>query len=703
MQEKINNIKEKILAANEAYYRNDDPIMTDGEYDKLKKELKKLEDEHPEYKTGILDEVGYKVLDAFKKVQHSLPMVSINDVFDEKELQNFIEKCERFLAMGNLEFFCEPKIDGLSFSARYENGNFVLGATRGDGLIGEDITENLKVINGFPQKLNGDKIPKLIEIRGEIYMSKQDFINLNKKNSESGEKIFANPRNAAAGSLRQLDTAITAKRNLKYFTYTLGEYSDDFKINSQEELINTLKNFGFNTTENVKLCKNINEILNYFEFMKEIRHSLDYDIDGVVYKVNSWNLQKRLGLVANRPRWAIAHKFPAEQAITVIRKIDIQVGRTGALTPVARLDPVNIGGVIVSNATLHNKDEIEKKDIREGDEVIVQRAGDVIPQVVEVKKHSESSKKFIFPNICPVCGSPAKSYGEDVVIRCTGGVNCPAQVVEGLKHFVSKDAFDIKGLGAKQIEQFYKEKRIENFIDIFKLEERETILKHKYDNDDFFIKENQEIDKKDYPTIPLYYMDGFGEKSTKNLFDGINKAKDIELYRFLYALGIRFLGEITAKLIAKNYGSLTNFLSNMVDASKKDIFGERNNEAYQKFSSIDGIGDKTANAILDYFEDERNINSIIELQKVLNIKDYQRVGIGGKLDGKTVLFTGTLQNMTRAEAKARAEAMGAKVLSGISSKLDILVVGDEAGSKLKKAQELNIKIINENEWMELVK
>ena len=686
MQEKINSIKEKILAANEAYYTNDDPIMTDAEYDKLKKELKKLEEEYPEYKTGILDEVGYKVLDAFKKVQHSLPMVSINDVFDEKELQNFIEKCERFLAMENLEFFCEPKIDGLSFSARYENGNFVLGATRGDGLIGEDITENLKVINNFPKKLKGDKIPKLIEIRGEIYMSKQDFINLNKKNSESGEKIFANPRNAAAGSLRQLDTSITAKRNLKYFTYTLGEYSDDFTINSQEELINTLKNLGFNTTENVKLCKNINEILNYFEFMKEIRHSLDYDIDGVVYKVNNWNLQGRLGLVANRPRWAIAHKFPAEQAITVIKKIDIQVGRTGALTPVARLDPVNIGGVIVSNATLHNKDEIEKKDIREGDEVIVQRAGDVIPQVVEVKKHAENSVKFIFPDICPVCGSPAKSYGDDVVIRCTGGVNCSAQVVEGLKHFVSKDAFDIKGLGAKQIEQFYKEKRIENFIDIFKLEERETILKHKYDNDDFFIKENQEIDKKDYPTIPLYYMDGFGEKSTKNLFDGINKAKDIELYRFLYALGIRFLGEITAKLIAKNYGSLTNFLSNMVDASRKDIFGERNNEAYQKFSSIDGIGDKTANAILDYFEDERNIKIIKELQKILNVEDFKNNSNGGKLEGKTILFTGTLKNMTRAEAKARAESLGARVLSGISSKLDILVVGEDACSKLKKSQ-----------------
>lgn len=700
MQEKINDLKERILKANEAYYRNDDPIMTDAEYDKLKKDLKKLEDEYPEYKTGILDEVGYKILDSFKKVEHSIPMVSINDVFNRDELQNFIEKCERFLALSNLEFFCEPKIDGLSFSARYEKGIFVLGATRGDGMIGEDITENLKVIAGFPLELKGDNIPEFLEVRGEIYMSKQDFIDLNK--SKLGEKIFANPRNAAAGSLRQLDTSITAKRNLKYFTYTLGRYSDDFKINSQEELINALKIFGFNTADNVKLCKNIDEIMDYFEFMKEIRHSLDYDIDGVVYKVNDWILQNRLGLVANRPRWAIAHKFPPEQAITVIRKIDIQVGRTGALTPVARLDPINIGGVIVANATLHNKDEIEKKDIREGDEVIVQRAGDVIPQVVEVKKHVEGGKKFIFPEVCPVCGSVAKSYGDDVVIRCTGGINCPAQVVEGLKHFVSKDAFDIRGLGNKQIEQFYEEKRVENFVDIFKLEERETILKHKYDNDDFFIKENQEIDKKDYPTKPLYYCDGFGEKSTKNLFEGIQKAKKITLNRFLFALGIRFLGEITAKLLAKNYVSLDNFLDNMLEASRKDMFGARCTEAYQKLSSIDGIGDKVANGILDYFEDERNIKIIRDLQKILDIENYKNSSASGKLEGKTILFTGTLSTMTRAEAKARAENSGAKVLSGISSKLDILVAGEEAGSKLKKANELGIRVINEKEWLDLL-
>ena len=703
IKERIEELKNKILSANEAYYTNDDPIMTDAEYDNLKRELRKIEEENPELKTGILDEVGYKILDVFKKVNHSIPMVSINDVFNEEELQEkFIDKCERFLGIDNFDFYCEPKIDGLSFSARYEKGNFVLGATRGDGLVGEDITENLRVIKNFPLKLQGDNIPDVLEVRGEIYMSKQDFLDLNKYNAENGGKIFANPRNAAAGSLRQLDTGITAKRNLKYFTYTLGDYSNDFVVNSQEDLINKLNNFGFNITGISRLCKNIKDIMNYFEFIKEIRHSLDYDIDGVVYKVNDWTLQNRLGLVANRPRWAIAHKFPAEQAITIIRKIDIQVGRTGALTPVARLDPINIGGVIVANATLHNKDEIEKKDIREGDEVVIQRAGDVIPQVVEVKKHNENSKKYVFPDVCPICGSPAKSDGDDVVIRCTGGINCYAQVVEGLKHFVSKDAFDITGLGDKQIEQFYKEKRVESFIDIFKLEERENILKIKYDNNDLFINDVKNIDKKDYPTIPLCYKEGFGEKSTKKLFEGINKAKIITLNRFLYALGIRSLGEITAKILAKNYTTLDNLLHNMIEASKKDLLGNRYTEEYSKFNSIDGIGEKTANTILDYFEDERNIKIIKDLQNILTIEDYKSNIENGKLEGKTILFTGTLQNMTRAEAKAKAESMGAKVLSGISSKLDMLVVGEDAGSKLTKAQELGIKIINEEEWYNLV-
>ena len=698
--ERIEELKNIILSANEAYYTKDEPILTDAEYDKLKRELKDLENKYPDHKTGILDTVGYKILDSFSKVEHKKPMVSINDAFDESEVINFIDKCKRFLNMDNINFFCEPKIDGLSFNARYENGIFTLGATRGDGTVGEDITENLKAIKDFPLKLDMNNPPKVLEVRGEIYMSKADFINLNKINQENNEKIFANPRNAAAGSLRQLDVSITAKRNLKYFTYALGEYSNDFTIETQQELINTFKNIGLNTTVDVKLCNNIEEIMEYFNFIKEIRHSLEYDIDGVVYKVNDWNLQNRLGLVANRPRWAIAHKFPAEQAITVINKIDIQVGRTGALTPVARLDPVNVGGAIVSNATLHNRDEIEKKDIREGDEVVIQRAGDVIPQVVSVNKNKRKadSKKYIFPDRCPICGSVAKGYNDDVVIRCTGGINCSAQVIEGLKHFVSKDAFDIFGLVDKQIEKFYDDGRIKTFVDIFTLEERENALKREFESNDLFT-DNNNLKK------PLYYSEGFGKKSVENLFNAINKAKNVTLSRFLYSLGIRFLGEITAKLLAKNYVSITNLLDKLQKAARKDIFGIRDSEEYKKFCAIDGIGEKITDAILDYFEEKRNIDMINELLQFVNVSDYKNnidKNTNSELNGKTVLFTGTLKTMTRAEAKAKAESLGAKVLSGISNKLNILVAGEEAGNKLKKAIEYNVKVIDEEEWLKLI-
>ncbi len=717
IKNQIEELKNKILEANKTYYRDDSPIITDAEYDKLKTELKNLEELYPEYKTGILDNVGYKVLDAFKKVEHSVPMISLNNGFSKEDVEDFIERCQRFLGIQEfIDIFCEPKIDGLSFAARYENGIFVQAATRGDGFIGEDITENIKTIKSFPLYLDRSKnFPQLLEVRGEVYMSKNDFLSLNKIKEENGEKTFANPRNAAAGSLRQLDTSITAERNLKYFTYTLGKCTDGFEVETQEHLIQFFNNLGFCTTKEIKLCKDIDEIMEFFNYIKEIRHSLDYDIDGVVYKVNSWELQKRLGTVTHHPRWALAHKFPAEQAITVIRKIDIQVGRTGALTPVAKLDPINVGGVIVSNATLHNRDEIERKDIREGDEVIIQRAGDVIPQVVGVNKNKRSieSKPFIFPDKCPICGSLAKAYGDDVVIRCTGGMNCQAQVIEGLRHFVSKDAMDIGGLGEKQIEKFYNENRIRSFVDIFKLEERENFIKEKYDLEnkekDLFsdlntkiLATDHKITKENYPIFPLYYMEGFGKKSVNNLFENIRKAKNVSLNRFLYALGIRFLGETTSKLLAKNYISLDNLLDKMQIACEKDIFGERDNEEYKKFYSIDGIGVKTANEILDYFEDKRNIKNIRELQEVLNISDYVAVKTNNKLEDKTILFTGTLSNMTRAEAKARAEEMGAKVLSSISSKLDILVCGEDSGSKLRKAQELGIRIMGEKEWNELI-
>ena len=704
-QDRIEFLKKEILKHNEAYYKNDAPLITDAEYDALKHELKDLLGENSN--DEVLNLVGYKVLDGFKKVEHKELMISINDGFNEEDIQNFTEKCLRFLGIEEdkfIPFFLEPKIDGLSFSARYEDGKLVLGSTRGDGHIGEDITENLRAISGFPKKLNGN-YPKIIEVRGEIYMAKDDFENLNAKI----EKPFANPRNAAAGSLRQLDTAITASRNLKYFAYTVGEYSNDFKIETQEHLIDTFKSFGLNTASPMKLCNSMEEIMAFLAYMTEIRYSLNYDIDGVVIKVNSWELQKRLGNITHHPRWALAYKFPAKQSITKIEKIDIQVGRTGALTPVARLTPVGVGGVLVSNATLHNREEIERKDIRENDIVKIQRAGDVIPQVVEVlkEKRDPDSKPYNFPVKCPICGSPL--IYEDVVVRCSGGINCSAQVVEGLKHFVSKKAFDIDGLGEKQIEKFYEEGRIRDFIDIFKLQEREEIIEREYNpnNLDLFnfnkdLHSSAEIDMNNYPKLPIRYSDGWGDKSTNNLFEAIQKARNISLDRFLFSLGIRYLGEVNAKLLANHYTSLENFTEKVKKASEKNLFGLRDTEEYNEFISIDGIGEKIGNSILDYFLDVRNLKRIDELKKVINIGNYVQKVKSNKLDGKSIIFTGTLSGMTRQEAKARAEELGAKVVGSISAKTNMIVAGEDSGSKLKKAQEFGTKILNEQEWLELL-
>ncbi|MDR2777558.1 MAG: NAD-dependent DNA ligase LigA [Rickettsiales bacterium] len=704
-KKRLEELKGQILAANEAYYGHDSPIMSDAEYDRLKTDFIELLRKYPDQTASdVLDRVGYRVLDCFSKVEHRIPMISLGNGFGRDDVADFLDRCRKFLAMDEeLDVFCEPKIDGLSFSALYENGLFRRGSTRGDGFTGEDITENLRVIKNFPLRLSSLEFPRIFEVRGEIYMSKSDFLELNARNRENGERVFANPRNAAAGSLRQLDTSVTARRNLKYFVYALGEFSGEFEIGTQENLLKTAARFGFCTAGEVRVCRNVDEIMDFFGHMERIRHSLDYDLDGLVYKINDLTLQRRLGSVSHHPRWALAHKFPAEQAVTIIEKIDIQVGRTGALTPVARLEPVNVGGVIVSNATLHNRDEIEKKDIREGDEVIVQRAADVIPQIVSVinaDKRREDSRKFVFPDRCPICGSQAKSYDMDVVVRCSGGVNCSAQVIESLKHFVSKNAFDVDGLGEKQIEKFYGERRIEKFIDIFKLEERERLLTLERE---FGHREGVLPDG--YPSLPLINSEGFGKKSVENLFRSIDRSKRVSLDRFLFALGIRFVGEVTAKLLAKNYRSLKNLLDSFRSALGRDLFGNRANEEYRRFCSMDGIGDKTANAILDYFEDERNVKMIEELGDVLTIEDSpitSSSGTGGKLRGKTLMFTGTLEAMTRSEAKARAEELGARILSGVSSRLDILVAGRESGSKLKKALELGVTIIDEEEWNRLL-
>lgn len=685
---KIQALKAEIAKHDLAYHTLDAPLISDAKYDELRRELENYRQEFPQYFDENDEKVGSKTLDIFSKVKHSKPMLSLGNAFSSEDIQDFIDRINRFLGIektqtqidlfGNfldektpkIDFFCETKIDGLSFSARFENGILVQAATRGDGLEGEDVTENVKVINGFPHQIKN--APKILEVRGEIYMGKKDFAELNSKQEEQGAKIFANPRNAAAGSLRQLDSQITASRKLSYFVYGLGEFSSDFLCNSQSQLHQKLKDFGFKSEPNSRLCSGLFEIIELYQKIADCRYELDYDLDGMVYKVNDFELQNRLGFVARSPRFAIAHKFPAEKAKTEIENIIIQVGRTGALTPVAALKPVNIGGVVVSRATLHNQDEIARKDIRIGDVVLIQRAGDVIPQVLEVdlSKRNESSVKFEFPKNCPVCGSEVLKNDEDVVLRCSGGLSCEAQLKETLKHFVSKDAFDIIGLGKKQIENFYSEGRIASFADIFTLEERE----------------------KNSPN-PLSKKNGWGEKSIQNLFFAINQKRQISLEKFIYSIGIRHVGETTAKLLAQHFTSYQNFKKFMIDRSE---------EEYHDFVAIDGIGEKMAQAILDYFRDSRNSKMVFDLEGQLQILDAIQRNSDSKLAGKSIIFTGTLEKMTRAEAKKKAEDLGMKVVGSVSSKTDFVVVGAEAGSKLKKATELGLKVLNEDEWISLI-
>lgn len=688
-------LKAEIARHDEAYHTLDAPLISDATYDELRKKLEKYRNEFPQFFAEKKEKVGGKTLETFSKIRHSKPMLSLANAFSAADIQDFVERVNRFLGLdkkeempdlfsvnniAQLDLFCEVKIDGLSFSARYENGKLVQAATRGDGEEGEDVTKNAKTLQNFPQQLSGE-VPQILEIRGEIYMSKKDFAELNLRQEEQGGKIFANPRNAAAGSLRQLDPAITASRNLNYFAYSLGEVSADFKCASQNELHQKLHALGFRIEPHSKLCHNIDEVLEFYQKIADSRYQLDYDIDGMVYKVDSFVLQERLGFVARSPRWAIAHKFAAEKAKTEIENIIIQIGRTGALTPVAVLKPVNIGGVVVSRATLHNQDEIARKDIRVNDVVLIQRAGDVIPQVLEVdlSKRPQNSEKFSFPPTCPVCGSAIVKVEDDVVLRCLGGLSCEAQLKETLKHFVSKDAFDIIGLGKKQIENFFAEGRVRSFADIFRLQENE----------------------KNSP-IPLQEKLGWGAKSIENLFIAINAKRQIALEKFIYAIGIRHVGETTAKLLAQHFISYRNFREKILALANIDRSAIAENHDYQDFVAIDGIGEKMAQAILDYFCDPRNLKMLFDLESELEIQDAAVKNSDSKFSGKSIIFTGTLEKMTRAEAKKNAEDLGMKVVGSVSAKTDFVVVGSDAGSKLKKAQELSLNILNEEQWLELI-
>ncbi|MFM7620505.1 MAG: NAD-dependent DNA ligase LigA [Alphaproteobacteria bacterium] len=718
---KINDLKLLIAKHDEAYHTFDSPLISDQEYDELKKNLHEYQINFPQYFDESDEKIGGKTLEIFSKIKHSKPMLSLANGFSVEDIEDFITRIERFLGFdkkivkeqfdlfgsSNLQnaqnsinnklsfkIFCETKIDGLSFSARYEMGKLIYCATRGDSVEGEDVTQNVKTIKNFPQILKTSNPPKVLEIRGEIFMGKKDFEQLNINQEEQGGKIFANPRNASAGSLRQLDSQITAKRKLNYFVYSLGEYSDDFICDSQAILHQKLQEFGFNTEPHSQLCESLKEVIDLYDSIAHKRYDIDYDLDGMVYKVNDFNLQKRLGYVARSPRYAIAHKFPAQKAKTLIQDIILQVGRTGAITPVAILKPINIGGVVVSRATLHNQDEIIRKDIRIGDLVVIQRAGDVIPQVLEVdlKNRGNDSLPFSFPLNCPVCQSLIVKTADDVVLRCSGGLSCDAQLKETLKHFVGKDAFDIIGLGKKQIENFFNEGRVKSFADIFKLEEIENSA-----NSNF---------------CKLKDKEGWAEKSVENLFLAIRSKRQVSFEKFIYAIGIRHIGETTAKVLANHFLTYSNF-KNFIDKYRnisndqllllaKNNDHKQNNDEYLDFIAIDGIGEKMAQALIDYFRDSRNLKMVEDLVNYLDIIET-KITISNSIHvNKTVIFTGTLEKMTRSEAKKKAEDLGMKVVGSISQKTDYVVAGSKAGSKLKKAEELGLKILSEDEWLELI-
>ena len=625
--------------------------------------------------------VGAAPQEKFGKVQHRVPMLSLGNAFQEKEITEFLGRVRRFLNLPEtteIEVTAEPKIDGLSISLRYENGKLVQAATRGDGAEGENVTANVKTIGDVPEKLTG-KAPAVLEVRGEIYMSHKDFAKLNEKQSQDGDRTFANPRNAAAGSLRQLDSSITASRPLRFFAYAWGE-APELPGETQWDVVMGFKKLGFPVNPLMKLCRSSEELLAHYRSIEERRADLGYDIDGVVYKVNRLDWQARLGFVSRSPRWALAHKFAAEKATTVLEGIDIQVGRTGALTPVARLKPVTVGGVVVSNATLHNEDEIARKDLRIGDTVTVQRAGDVIPQIVAVivEKRPRGAKSYEFPKVCPACGSHAereeRETGKtDVVRRCTGGLICPAQRVERLKHFASRNAFDIEGLGDKIIEEFYHDGLIQSPSDIFTLAAR-----------------NERSLKK------LKDREGWGEASVKKLFDAIDQRRSIALDRFIFALGIRHVGDTTARVLARSYGSAEHFRDQMIAASHHD------EEALNELNALDGIGAVVAEAITQFFGEGHNIEVVNELLKHVTPTPLAAVAASSPVSGKTVVFTGALEMMTREEAKSMAERLGAKVAGSVSKKTDLLVAGPGAGSKLKEAEKHGVEVIDEAEWFKRV-
>ncbi len=682
---------------NEAYYNEDAPKISDAAYDELRKRSDAIEARFPGLVTrdSPSQKVGAVPSGRFAKVPHAVPMLSLGNAFTDEDVTDFVDRVRRFLKLGENDIpaiVAEPKIDGLSLSLRYEHGELVRGATRGDGFTGEDVTANVRTIADIPHKLKGRNIPAVCEIRGEVYMLKKDFLALNKRQAEAEDTVFANPRNSAAGSLRQKDVSVTASRPLKFFAYTWGEMSE-MPAKTQFKMIEWIEKAGFVTNPLTTLCDSVDEVLKFYRKIETQRAKLGYDIDGVVYKVDRLDWQERLGFVSRSPRWAIAHKFAAEQATTVLNDIEIQVGRTGALTPVAKLAPVTVGGVVVQNATLHNEDYIkgigndgqpirEGVDIRVGDTVVVQRAGDVIPQIVSVvmDKRPRDAQPYKFPTVCPACGSHAvreedpKTGRPDSVRRCTNTLACPAQAKERLKHFVARNAFDIDGLGEKQIEEFFTDGLVMSPVDIFTLEKRDGRSQKK-----------------------LADREGYGATSVRNLFAAIEARRTIALARFIFALGIRHIGEGNAKLLARHYGTVEAFRAAMIAAGAGD-----DSEAYRDLNGIEGVGTVVANALVEFFKEPHSVKAVDDLLGEITVQPAEKAKTDSPIAGKIVVFTGSLEKFSRDEAKATAERLGAKASGSVSKKTDYVVAGPGAGSKRAEANKLGVKVLTEDEWLALV-
>ena len=670
---KLNLLNDKIKYHNFKYHSQDDPEITDFEYDKLCKQYDDIILSKPEFSFLERKSVGGEISKQFQKHQHQKPMGSLVNAFSIEDVNDFIERTYKFLSLKKeflLEFTCEPKVDGLSISLLYLNGNLLNAVTRGDGYVGEIVTENIKTIKDIPHKLKG-KYPKFIEIRGEIFMKKSHFEQLNKTQIENNNKIFANSRNAAAGSIRQKDVNILKQRKLNFLAFTIGEYTEDFNFDNQVHLLRRFDEMGLITNKENYLANNIKEIKEFYIKILSKRHILDYEIDGLVYKVNSKILQERLGNLSRAPRWAIAHKLPAEVVETTLLNIETQVGRTGALTPVGKLEPIRVGGVLVSNVSLHNEDEIFRKDIRIGDTIKIQRAGDVIPQVVGVvkEKRVKDSSVYSAPKHCPSCNGITFKPDGEAVRRCLSGINCPAQTVEKLKHFVSKNAFNIDGLGEKLIEMLFKEGIIKDFADIFAIEKYKNRLEKKV---------------------------GLGKLSVSNLLDSIESKKKITFDKLIYALGIRQVGETNSKLLALHYNSFENFRIEMTKARDKT------SNSFYELVSIDQIGESIAEDLVLYFNTNSNLIIFDKLLNYINIVHIKKTSFISPYTDKIIVLTGNLNSMSRDEAKKTLHSLGAKVSSSVSKNTDFLIIGDQPGSKAKKAKELNIPIVSEEEWIGII-